>query len=396
MLTLCDTLVVGAGVVGTAVARLLGSGSVQVLDAGGPDLAGATGHSPGYISELGYHPVLTALAVETTSLCERLVGADPRVFDRVGSIEVVTTESGADAQCARRALAVESGITVDSLDTREAEARAPQCVDSRAALGALHFPDDAVTDAPRLTMTLRAQAERAGARFHWYTPVLRLTERTDHVEVVTSSRTFLAARVVLATSVWARVLSDPLGVRVPVVPIRHPFVYGPTGHAAPGRQPFVRFPEHSLYGRWHGDRWGFGTRAHSDHLADMAGRERADLRWDGTFEETMCRLSHQFKDRRLFEPVQRLDGVFPATPDGLPIVGALTDNVWIAAGALVTHALAAARVLTDLVERQAGVAAEVGRALSPARFAGLDDETATVSAIDAYHGRVAVPRTSHA
>jgi glycine/D-amino acid oxidase-like deaminating enzyme len=110
----------------------------------------------------------------------------------------------------------------------------------------------------------------------------------------------------------------------------------------------------------------------------------------------MCRLSHQFKDRRLFEPVQRLDGVFPATPDGLPIVGGLTDNVWIAAGALVTHALAGARVLTDLLAGHADVAAEVGQALSPARFADLDDETATALAIDAYHGRVAVPRSSHA
>ncbi|MFC7484804.1 NAD(P)/FAD-dependent oxidoreductase [Luedemannella flava] len=129
-------------------------------------------------------------------------------------------------------------------------------VDSRTALAALHFPDDAVTDAPQLTAMLRAQAEKAGVRFHWHTPAIRITERADHVEITTPSGTFAAARLVLATSVWARALADPLGVLVPVVPIRHPFVYGPTGHAAPDRQPFVRFPEHSIYGRWHGDRWG--------------------------------------------------------------------------------------------------------------------------------------------
>jgi glycine/D-amino acid oxidase-like deaminating enzyme len=396
MSTSCDTLIVGAGIVGTAVARLLGRGSVHVLDAGGPDLAGATGHSPGYISELGQHPVLTALAAETTSLCERLVDAESHVFDRVGSIEVVTTESGADLQLARRALATDSGTAFRCLDPREAEALAPQCVDSRTALGALYFPDDAVTDVPRLTAILRTQAEASGARFYWSTRVLRITEQVGHVVVDTSSETFTAARVVLATSVWARVLTDPLGVRVPVVPIRHPFAYGPTGHAAPRRQPFVRFPEHSMYARWHSDRWGFGTRAHSDHLPDMTGRERADLPWDGTFEETMCRLSHRFKQQWLFQPTQWLDGVIPTTPDGLPIVGPLTGNVWIAAGALVTHALAGARVLTDLMNGCADVPAEVIRALAPARFADLDEDAATALAIDAYHGRVAIRRSRHA
>ncbi|WP_052744995.1 FAD-binding oxidoreductase [Micromonospora sp. HK10] len=392
----CETLVIGAGIVGTAVALSLGHEGLRVIDAAGPELAGATGHSPGYISQLGYHPVLTAMAVETTALCERLTGGDTRVFDRVGSIEVATTPRGAEAQEARRALAAESGVTVRRLRPAQAQALAPQCVDAGTALGALHFPDDAVVDAPRLTALLRGHAEAAGARFHWHEPALKLAQHTGRVEVTTPSGTFTAARVVLATSMWTPALTGPLGVRLPIVSIRHPFVYGPTGHAAPPRQPFVRFLEQAVYGRWHGDRWGFGTRAHPDHLADMAGRQRADLPWDGTFEETMQLLSRQFKDWRLFAPRQRLDGVFPATPDALPMVGHLTGDVWIAAGILVTHALAAGRILADLIRGSADVAAEASQALAPARFADLDEEAATAQAIDAYHGRIAVRRAQHA
>src|SRR5690349_11822589 len=196
----CETLVVGAGIVGTSVALLLGHEGVHVIDAAGPELAGATGHSPGYISELGHFPVLTAMAVETTALCERLTGGDTRVFDRVGSIEVVTTPRGAEAQEARRALAAASGVTVRCLRPVQAQALAPQCVDARTALGALHFPGDAVVDAPRLTALLRRHAEAAGARFHWHEPALKLTQHTGRVEVATPSGTFTAARVVLATS----------------------------------------------------------------------------------------------------------------------------------------------------------------------------------------------------
>ncbi|MFC7484803.1 hypothetical protein ACFQX7_38880 [Luedemannella flava] len=110
----------------------------------------------------------------------------------------------------------------------------------------------------------------------------------------------------------------------------------------------------------------------------------------------MHQLSQHFKDRRLFAPTKRLDGVFPATPDGLPMVGQLTDNVWVAVGALVTHALASARVLTELMTGPADVADEAAQALAPARFADLDAEAATALAIDAYHGRVAIARSQHA
>lgn len=384
-----DIVIVGAGIVGTALADLLAPHrQVVVVDAGPTELAGSTGHAPGFIGEYGGAELATRLATHTTAALETLADGDQTVFARTGCVEVATSPQAMADLEQRRLDAQAQGLEVHLLTPAELVELAPDTVSADTTVGGLHFPADATADARAVTGRLRARAESAGATFAWQHRVQAL-QRTEHGWRIETSHGELTAReVVLCTGIWGELLLPPeLTNALPIVPVRHPYVYGPTGNPAPPPQPFVRFPEHHVYARWHGSQWGFGTY---DHAADpldadqMAALGRADQPWDGRFDDVVERGLGLMATPDLFRPVERLDGIFAVTPDNLPLVGRLADGLWMAAAIWVTHSVGAAAGLAAMLTGEHPPVAGIEE-LDPLRFVGSDPATLHEAALRHYN-----------
>lgn len=143
------------------------------------------------------------------------------------------------------------------------------------------------------------------------------------------------------------------------------------------RSPFVRWPEHHVYARDHGDRVGLGTYDHRpvpltvEELGDSAERL-----WLETFDEAVRQALLLLPVSQRFTVDTRLNGVFSMTADNRPLLGpaANTPGLWLAEAIWVTHAAGAARSLVQMMTQPGGNPIVEGlEALSPDRFAGQDD-----------------------
>lgn len=88
------TIIVGAGIVGSALAAFLSedksAGRTLLIDRSFEEVVGSTGYAPGFLGEFNESDVLTRLAVN--SLKE--YGRFSEVFERVGGLELARSEQG--------------------------------------------------------------------------------------------------------------------------------------------------------------------------------------------------------------------------------------------------------------------------------------------------------------
>ncbi|MEU6240555.1 FAD-dependent oxidoreductase [Streptomyces sp. NPDC047024] len=389
-------IVVGAGVVGAAVAQQLGRlghDDVVVVDSRSRDvLPGSTGLAPGFVGQLSATVELTALARDSVATY-RALGGD--AFWQVGCLEVATgaarlEQAHRDVEQGRRA-----GIEARIVGAPEAAALAPGLVDPDRALGALHIPSDGAVDPALLTRLLVEDAEKAGAEFRFGTAVSALEVergRVVGVRVGEGRRLVRAEQVVLAAGIWGPVLAASVGVRLPMVAVRHPYAY--TGELAALDDtfidgPIVRYPEHSVYTRRHGRRYGVGSYAHTPlPITPHSGLTSAELPFsDSDFGDALDRataLVPAFRDTPL---ARRLNGVFAMTPDELPLVGPSekVPGLWFAEASWVTHAGGVGRQLAEMLLGTGREVVDPGR-LAPDRFASWSRERVERAALGHYRG----------
>ncbi|TDC28032.1 FAD-binding oxidoreductase [Streptomyces sp. 8K308] len=391
-------LVVGAGVVGAAVAfhlTRLGHDRVTVLDTRErAALPGSTGLAPGFVGQLSATPELAVLARESVASYRALSETAPApAFWQVGCLEVATTvarleQAHRDVEHGRRL-----GIEARVLDAAEAVAAAPALVDAERALGGLFIPSDGAADPAALTGELVRAAELAGAEFRWRTPVSTLeTENGRVVGVRADGAVIRAERVVLAAGLWGPVLAARVGVRLPMVDVQHPYVFTaerPELDETPIDAPIVRYPEHTVYTRRHGRRYGVGSYAHPPLPLDQtAALDSAELPFRevdfGSAIAEATRLVPAFRGARLG---RRLNGVFALTPDELPLVGPVAGlpGLWCAEASWVTHAAGVARQLANMLLGVEELAVDPDR-LAPGRFDSWSDEKVNETALGHYRG----------
>ncbi|MFD0597104.1 NAD(P)/FAD-dependent oxidoreductase [Catellatospora coxensis] len=278
-------IVVGAGIVGTAVAERLGARgdcSVTVVEQSSRGrLTGSTGHAPGFIGLLADQPAMIELARRSVDCYRRLQWQGLPGFEPVGALELAHTSQAADQLTARVAAAATAGISATLLDPAEAVAMAPRLADPHRVLAALHLPEDGAARAAVVTCALQARAAAAGVRFLFGTQVTGIEVRTGRVASIRAGSGDLPADdVVLACGIWGGDIAAHAGVHLPLFPILHPYAYSAPRAVAYPPTPLVRWPEARVYARDHGDRDGFGTSDHRPVLV-AAPSDRAELDWPG-------------------------------------------------------------------------------------------------------------------
>ncbi|MFC4060801.1 L-2-hydroxyglutarate oxidase [Planomonospora corallina] len=217
--------IVGAGIVGLAVARELAltrGARVTVLDK--EDRVGAhqTGHNSGVVhAGIYYRPgsLKARLCREGVALLREYCAEHAIAYSEVGKLVVAATAAERPALRAIAARARENGVPgiaeLDALALREVEPHA-------VGVAAVHSPHTAIVDFPAVARRLARDVEEAGGSVRLAHPVRSLRQTADGVRVVAGTERFGFDRLVvcagLGTDVVARMAGAGGDVRI--VPFR--------------------------------------------------------------------------------------------------------------------------------------------------------------------------------
>lgn len=314
-------VVVGAGVVGLAVARelqLRGHEAV-VLERDGIG-AGASGVQPGGVRRQWGTRAACRLAVESVAfwraVAERLESSLPLTFRECGYLFVATTEPTRERLAANVRLQNEEGIPSRLVSPAEAAELVPG-LRADAIVGGAWCGEDGYFDRPQAVV----EAFAAG-----------LDVRREEVRAIEALD---ADAVVVAAGADTRTLLAQLGVELPVVAEdRFLFYSDPIDERI--LDPLVVAPELT-----------FAAKQLADGrvlASDLAGRAR----------DTIRRGVEQLLPRLEYVPFSLLvRGVYDVTPDHQPILGPVADGVYVACG-FSGHgfmiAPAVARITADAIE----------------------------------------------
>jgi glycine oxidase len=224
-----DVLVVGGGIVGSAIAwRLAKDGlSVTLLEKGeiGREASWAAGGMLTPVHLADYPPALVGVCSASLALYEPLCreiaaasGIDPE-YRVTGLLLLVTDDAGEEAARELEVFKRQRNQPVERLTRDEALAAEPKLTPYLRR--ALRLPDIAQIRNNRMAVALAEGAKRKGADILPHTPVtgfLRVPGRVNGVK--TPRGDVYAGTTILAAGAWSSELLKPLGLDLKVKPIK--------------------------------------------------------------------------------------------------------------------------------------------------------------------------------
>jgi len=350
-----DVLVVGGGIVGSAIAwRLAKDGlSVTLIEKGeiGREASWAAGGMLTPVHLADYPPALAGLCGASLSLYEPLCreilaasGVDPE-YRVTGLLLLVTDDAGEEAARELELWKRERRQPVERLTREQALEAEPKV--TPALRRALRLPDIAQIRNNRMAVALAEGAKRKGADVRANTPVtgfLRVPGRVTGVK--TPRGDVYAGTTILAAGAWSPELLKPLGLDLKVRPIKGQILL------AGGTPDFCR---HMI----------LDGESYLIPRADgriLIGSTLEDVGFDkSVILETLGDLA--VRGARLMPELGKLPmvtswaGLRPATPDRLPYLGkGPMDGLIIATGHYRNGILLApitAEIVADLLAGQA-------------------------------------------
>jgi sarcosine oxidase subunit beta len=312
-----EVAVIGAGIIGLSVARELTSRGVGVVvferDGVG---AGASGVQPGGVRQQWGTRVACRLARESVAFWR---DADARLPSRVpltlrtgGYLFVAQVEATLERLAANVRLQNEEGIPSRIVSADEAAELVPG-LPADAIAGGAWCGEDGYFDRPQ--SVVEAFADGLDVR-HVDVDAIRRNGAgwsVDHVDV---------DAVVVAAGVDTPSLVSPLGVELPIASEdRYLFFSEPIRERL--LEPLVVAPELSFAAKQLAD--GRVLASDLSGRGDEAGRER----WRATIRDATGRLLPQLE--HVSYPLL-VRGTYDVTPDHQPVLGAVDDGLFVAAG----------------------------------------------------------------
>jgi glycine oxidase len=314
-----DVAIVGAGIIGCSIAFELAKAGMQVcvLERGGigeESSAAAAGMLSGQhgVTNLGAR---YQLHVEARELHGRLAddlreqtGIDVG-FCRWGLLELLFTPGEVRAADRCCAIQTQAGLRVERLSREETLALEPALAPDLQ--GSIRYVDEAHVHNGRLTIALAEAARRTGAELRSGAPALALIrERERVVGVQTPTETVYAEAVIVANGAWSSDLIRPLGLMLPVKPMR-------------GQMLAVRTVPRAVSQIIYGRHMYLVPRPDGETLVG-ATVEDVGFRKEVTLEglEELIQAGRHIAPGMMGQPVIRTwAGLRPGSPDGLPLVG---------------------------------------------------------------------------
>ena len=264
-----------------------------------------------------------------------------------GTLQLFRTQKQMDAVGADTTVLKQFGVRYDVLDAAGCVAAEPAL--ARAAgkyVGGLRLPGDETGDAHLFTQRLAVMAEAAGVQFRQGVTIQRLHRLAGEITgVETDQGMFTAERYVVAMGSYSTALLRPIGVQVPVYPVKGYSLTMAVTNADAAPVSTVMDETFKVAITRLGERIRVGGTA---ELAGFSLRLRAPRR------ETLAHsVRDLFPDGGDIEHAKFWTGLRPMTPDGTPIVGPTRyENLFLNTGHGTlgwTMACGSGRVLADLM-----------------------------------------------
>jgi D-amino-acid dehydrogenase len=264
-----------------------------------------------------------------------------------GTLQLFRTQAQLDGTAADIAILKRYNVHFELLDRDGCLRYEPALASVRDKfVGGLLLPGDETGDCYKFTQSLAALASRSGVRFRFGTHIVRLQRTETGVsEVLTDGGALTADAYVVALGSYSPTLVGPVGVALPVYPVKGYSITLPIADRTGAPESTVMDESHKVAVTRLGDRIRVGG------TAELAGY---DLK---LHEPRRATLEHVVTD--LFPrggDLARAEfwcGLRPMTPDGTPIVGPTRiPNLYLATGHGTlgwTMAAGTGRVMADLI-----------------------------------------------
>ncbi len=286
---------------------------------------------------------------------DRLTAETDIAYDRldVGTLKLFRDPLSMESAQRGAGLLAELGVADRCLDATQCVALEPALgpVEGRIA-GGLHFPDDRSGDAHKFTAEVARLSRALGVAFRFGVTVRALETQRGKVTAVDTDQGRLEAEAyVLALGSYSPALARPLGIRLPIYPVKGYSITVPTGgwNEAP-TMPVADDARKIAVVR-------LGERLRIAGTAEFAGYDRGlNARRGEMLSEALSDLYPAFP-MPAPEKIQHWSGLRPMTPDDRPIMGPTPyANLWLNTGQGHlgwTMACGSGRVVADLIEGRA-------------------------------------------
>jgi D-amino-acid dehydrogenase len=281
------------------------------------------------------------------------IGAETGIqYDRAtnGVMKIYRSKDALDTVERSCELLAKSGLLFERVDVKRCVELEPALADTAPTLaGALYFARDEVGDCNKFTQGLASRCAARGVKYHYDTIVQRIETSGGKVTgVITDKGRIAADQVVVALASYTAPLLAPLGLRVPIYPVKGISITFPRGawNSAP-RMPMI--DDSRLFGLVPiGDRMRISGSAEITGYDTEPAMPRAQAIIDNasyTFPELPRHLD--MKSAKIWA------GLRPVSPAGTPLIGPTSiGGLWVNAGhghLGWTLSCGSGRVMADLI-----------------------------------------------
>ena len=325
-------VVVGAGVIGAAVAEALAArgAEVTVIDMRSPgrgaSLASAGVLAP-YIEAHGQTTLLDLCARSLDLFDPFLMGVRERSgrvvdYSRSGTLEVALSDDEAARLETARAWLDETGVRNEWLEGDALRAAEPAV--SAAAIGALCIHSHGFVHVPALVAALVQSARLSGAVFESPVEAVEVAPVAGRVDIRAGARHYTADHVVIAAGSWSRRVRVAGQAALPVRPIRGQLLHLQWAGGPPATRVVWGSACYTVP-------WTDGTLLVGATVEDVGFDESTTVAGVQSLTAAVIQL---LPDTRHAGVREVRVGLRPSTVDGLPIIGpsSFAPNVTYATG----------------------------------------------------------------
>ncbi|MDQ9170580.1 D-amino acid dehydrogenase [Oxalobacteraceae bacterium R-40] len=242
-------------------------------------------------------------------------------------------------------LLAESGIQHKLIEPDDARGIEPALASHTTLFAALHLPQDEAGNCPLFTRQLKNIAQAAGVEFHFNSTVEALKPDENGISFLIGDRIFHADAVVVAAGIDSLKLLEPLGIDLPVYPVK---AYSGTATIRDFEQAPLAAVMDETY-KVAITRLGSRIR-----VAGTAELGSPDMAMHETALRTLVKVGQDwFPGAANYNGSNFWCGIQPTLPDGPPLIGATpVRNLYINIGhgsCGWTMAAGSGKILSDLL-----------------------------------------------
>ena len=336
-----DVVVIGGGAIGCSIAYHLARFSKKsVLLLEKEQLThGSTWHAAGLVGQLRSKRNLTRLMQNSVALYRTLEKETGQAIDwhEVGSVRLASSQERWSEL--KRAATTARGFNFEmELISPEAAQKKFEFIQLKGVVGAAWVPSDGYVDPSSLTQALAKGARAGGVKIQQDTLVTGFeSDKKRITQVLTDKGAIDCEMVVIAAGIWSRAVGKLMGVHIPAAALEHQYMVTEPMKEKNPKLPTLRDPDLNFYlkpevGGFAVGGWEMGTPSfHPNGVPFEFAQELLPPNME-RFEEIALATAERIPKFGELGLKQLINGPIPVSPDGEPIMGQVSENVFVACG----------------------------------------------------------------